>query len=628
MSGPYETELAVAVAAAREAGALLRAELHRPGGPRGRGAHADADVEAERIIRERLRAATRFSYVGEELGETEGDDPSHVWLVDPNDGTAAFLEGHRGTAVSIALIRRGTPVIGVVYAYAYPDDDGDLHAWAEGSGPLTRNGRAVTSSLAGAALARSAVILVSQAADARSLENARCVAPARYLAMPSVAYRLALVAAGEGIAGVSLSGATAWDYAGGHALVGAARGELVDQSGRTVGYGERGGSATGWCFGGSVDVARALAKRPWDSVFRAEEPGAAAPYGLLRPAIGRLVRDAGALRRAQGCLLGQLAGDALGSRVEFQHPARILAGHPDGVRDLADGGTWDTIAGQPTDDSEMALMLARSIALHGGYDPGAALDAYVHWYRSAPFDMGGTTRAALGAASRGATRAERLELGAASAKQESEANGSLMRASPLGILGAHRPAEAAASARADSGLTHPNPVCREACAAFVAAIAAAIGKGAGPEGAHEAACAEAARGGNEPVQEALSRARNAPPASFTHHEGWVLIALQNAFYRLLHAPSLEEGVIATVMEGGDTDTNAAIAGALLGAVHGREAVPARWRRQVLTCRPLREVGAKQARPPEFWPVDAMVLAEALLAIGAPIVIGASASTAA
>ena len=65
--------------------------------------------------------------------------------------------------------------------------------------------------------------------------------------------------------------------------------------------------------------------------------------------------------RAQGSLLGQLAGDALGSLVEFQSPNEIRRSYPDGVRELADGGTWNTIAGQPTDDSEMALLLARML---------------------------------------------------------------------------------------------------------------------------------------------------------------------------------------------------------------------------------------------------------------------------
>lgn len=77
--------------------------------------------------------------------------------------------------------------------------------------------------------------------------------------------------------------------------------------------------------------------------------------------------------KAQGCLLGQLAGDALGSLVEFQSPDEIRLGYPDGVRELADGGTWNTIAGQPTDDSEMALLLARMLVKTGLYDPEAAV---------------------------------------------------------------------------------------------------------------------------------------------------------------------------------------------------------------------------------------------------------------
>jgi ADP-ribosylglycohydrolase len=45
------------------------------------------------------------------------------------------------------------------------------------------------------------------------------------------------------------------------------------------------------------------------------------------------------LSRAQGCLLGQLAGDALGSLVEFQSPDEIRQSYSNGVRELADGGT-------------------------------------------------------------------------------------------------------------------------------------------------------------------------------------------------------------------------------------------------------------------------------------------------
>jgi ADP-ribosylglycohydrolase len=116
------------------------------------------------------------------------------------------------------------------------------------------------------------------------------------------------------------------------------------------------------------------------------------------------------------------------------------------------------------------------------------------------------------------------------------------------------------------------------------------------------------------VVETLEAAADAPPGNFSRQEGWVLIALRNAFFRLLHASSLEEGVVATVMAGGDTDTNGAIAGALLGAVHGHDAIPARWRNAVLSCRPAREYKTPRVRSEEYWPIDALELAERLLSL--------------
>ncbi|MCR4392683.1 MAG: ADP-ribosylglycohydrolase family protein [Candidatus Acetothermia bacterium] len=77
--------------------------------------------------------------------------------------------------------------------------------------------------------------------------------------------------------------------------------------------------------------------------------------------------------RAQGYLLGQLAGDALGSLVEFQHAQETRERYPQGVRDLAAGGVWGTIAGQPTDDSEMALALAQTLVRQGSFDPSSTV---------------------------------------------------------------------------------------------------------------------------------------------------------------------------------------------------------------------------------------------------------------
>jgi len=290
------------------------------------------------------------------------------------------------------------------------------------------------------------------------------------------------------------------------------------------------------------------------------------------------------------------------------------------LRELDDGGNWDTLAGQPTDDSELALALARSILQVGRYDPEAAVRAYAFWYRSNPFDIGGTIHTALLAATK-----ERIAAGTAaaaarqSADRSSQANGALMRISPLGIWGyARAPEELAGCARADSQLTHPHPVCREVAAAYVMAIAHAIFRGDGPQAAYEAALAWArAQGREAAVRQALERAPRQPPADYqTARRGWVLVAFQNAFCQLLHAPDLEEGVVRTVMAGGDTDTNAAVAGALLGAVHGRAAIPLQWRQMVLSCRPIQGLGhVRHPRPRAFWPVDALELAERLLLAG-------------
>jgi len=95
----------------------------------------------------------------------------------------------------------------------------------------------------------------------------------------------------------------------------------------------------------------------------------------------------------------------------------------------------------------------------------------------------------------------------------------------------------------------------------------------------------------------------------------VLMTLQNAFHELLHAPSIEAGVVATVRRGGDTDTNGAVAGALLGAVHGRGAIPLQWRSMILSCRP-HPLRARRPRPRSCWPVDALELAEGLVLAGA------------
>jgi ADP-ribosylglycohydrolase len=257
--------------------------------------------------------------------------------------------------------------------------------------------------------------------------------------------------------------------------------------------------------------------------------------------------------------------------------------------------------------------MTRCVIAIGHYEQEQVAAAYARWLTSHPFDMDTTTGQALAAAVT-APEGERATATRQAASQDSESNGSLMRISPIGILAATSD-EAALLALLDSQLTHPNPVCTLACAATAAAIAAGI-DGATPDGMFEAATRIAGtRVDGGAVLETLQRAYDRTlPEDYTRKMGWVLLALQNAFFHLLHTDSVEQALIETVARGGDTDTNAAIAGALAGAAHGRQVFPARWVMPVLACRPMRELGAVHPRPMEYWPDDVPELAEALLTL--------------
>ena len=75
-----------------------------------------ADHRAEEILRtELLKARPGYGFVGEEGGNREGSDKTHTWVVDPLDGTTNFLHSIPHFCISIALVREGTPIAGLIY---------------------------------------------------------------------------------------------------------------------------------------------------------------------------------------------------------------------------------------------------------------------------------------------------------------------------------------------------------------------------------------------------------------------------------------------------------------------------------------------------------------------------------
>jgi len=599
----FADQLEAAIDAARSAGDLLRDAFNQPGGAASVGG-ASVDYEAERTILHRLSGAfPHYGFRGEESGLVRApgldlpvEEMPRAWLVDPNEGTTAWLAGRRGAAVSIALIEGTRPVLGVVFAFNAPDDRGDLIAWAEG-GPLLRNGQPTEHAWPTAAGSAQVVLLPPSACDEPD-QSVRLAAPLRFHCVPGVAYRLALVAVGDGDGALVTQGAMAADLAAGHALLAGAGGQLVDAWGEPVRYTrDLDVSTRSDVFAGAPAVIARLRQLDWKHLNepRSRQPGRMPHAGAV---------DAGQLSRAQGCFMGQLCGDALGSQLEFMTPQQVAQQPTECRRDLVGGGPFGLIAGQPTDDSEMALLLAHTLVGADRYHAEAAWEAYEQWLVSRPFDMGNTIVSAL----------------SGHPQPESQANGALMRISPLGIFGAARdPRQVAGWAREDAALTHPHVVCCDANALFAAAVAVAVGEGVGAGDLYARITGWCDDWGvDAELAMIVRKAADHPPADCTDHAGWVLIALQNALWQLRHAPSLEAALIDTVARGGDTDTNAAICGALLGAVHGLAGVPTRWRRAVLSCRPSRHaLGVRHPRPQTLWPCGALSVAEALLVSGRP-----------
>lgn len=282
---------------------------------------------------------------------------------------------------------------------------------------------------------------------------------------------------------------------------------------------------------------------------------------------------------AIGSMLGAACGDAAGAVLEFK--TTISETDVDRALTMPGGGAFRVAPGQITDDSEMMICLARALANREDVP-----NWYRKWYASSPFDIGGTTSTAI--ASNFIHAPGRLQ-------HLSKANGSLMRATPLGVLGATmKDWETVNFARSESALTHPNESCCDAVAAYALAIAHLIGFPGDRNRAFEAAHKWAMESACEEVKGWMEDARWYSPLDPKLPMGFVRIGFTLAFQHLLAGSSYEQAIRETLLFGGDTDTNAAIVGGLVGAAVGVEGIPDTMREAVLSC------DTSKGRPRPDW----------------------------
>lgn len=280
--------------------------------------------------------------------------------------------------------------------------------------------------------------------------------------------------------------------------------------------------------------------------------------------------------RIKGCLMGLFVGDAVGATLEFR--SQITDDDVRYAMTLPGGGRINVAPGQVTDDSELAIHLLRALhkkSPHDGFPKDEIAKEYITWFKSDPFDMGRTCRCAFGFAN----NAEEMILNAQKYNMNSEANGSLMRIAPLAIWLRHTPDKIIEYAHKEAILSHPNPVCRDVNAMYCIALVGIL-NGLDPiqfldSYESEIQCEIVRRWYHD------SKTLSLDDIVCNINIGHVKHAFILVFYFLRNKVGFEEALYETLRKGGDTDTNAAIVCAMLGAFHGYDSIPDVMKTKVL-----------------------------------------------
>ncbi|MBT1071915.1 ADP-ribosyl-[dinitrogen reductase] hydrolase [Pelotalea chapellei] len=262
------------------------------------------------------------------------------------------------------------------------------------------------------------------------------------------------------------------------------------------------------------------------------------------------------LSRARASFIGMAIGDALGATVEFLTATEIQ--HKFGTFKEIVGGGWLRLKpGQVTDDTQMALCIARAITTAGGWSLEGIAQNFAAWLQSRPVDCGDTCRKGI--------RAYMLHghLEVPPSKWDA-GNGAAMRLLPAALYAFPDKELLSKYVVEQAHLTHNSPLSDAACINLGELLHLAL------SGASK----------NRLRRRVDNLTEEFPAFSFTPYHGlasgYVVDTLQTVFHWFFKGRSFEECLVGTVNQGGDADTTGAICGMLAGAYYGMEGIPARW----------------------------------------------------
>ena len=267
-------------------------------------------------------------------------------------------------------------------------------------------------------------------------------------------------------------------------------------------------------------------------------------------------------------MLGLACGNMLGLPNEF---LRAPPAEPVTDIDPAElARPWD-------DDLAQAALLSEALLRRGGFDAADFGVRLVHWAKTNGRGMGSQTRRVIRSLERGLAPLAAGRHVWESSDRQAAGNGGVMRVAPVGLRYHDDPAELLRVAELATAVTHCDPRCTHSATAVAAAVAALLhGRSA------RAAALEALQAlpGTDPeflsVVEALPRLTLDDLPIRTGAIGFTLTCATVGLWAVEQPGSLESTLLAVINAAGDADTNGAVAGALLGARFGVEALPGRW----------------------------------------------------
>lgn len=270
--------------------------------------------------------------------------------------------------------------------------------------------------------------------------------------------------------------------------------------------------------------------------------------------------------RGRGALLGLAAGNALGVPTEFLGtPEAIHARFPGGLLEVL---RRDTAESPYDDDLALALHLAEEL-LEEEVDLRRLAHRWIRWAREDGRGIGAWTARAL-------QHIEQHDRPPAGTGGQA-GNGAVSRGLPVALAAHGSPRNLVSGTYHTARLTHPDERCAwSAVAVNVAAARFLQGKRDFVPDVIEALRNNGAPGEvltavrRVPLEKRDELPVTGPAAGYTVH------CMEIALWFAHHEPHLERGLIWLANAGGDTDTNAAVAGGLMGARDGEEAIPARW----------------------------------------------------